>query len=195
MNLVGWPNAGSDGSTTVWVRTHTGGWATPALPSSWTSQYPIMPWVWATRTASGYGWVGGGVRRALPRDHAHLRPVAVAEHQLMIGGQRGQGRGGLPDVPPLDHRVRPFAPLEQRVSAEGHYDAHRSSERAGPRVAIISALIVCIRFSAWSNTTEAGEEKTSSVTSSASSPRLAKIRWPISVCSTRRRTGCTRSRR
>jgi hypothetical protein len=30
-------------------------------------------------------------------------------------------------MPPLDHGVRPFVPLEQGVSAEGYYDAHRSS--------------------------------------------------------------------
>ena len=49
----------------------------------------------------------------------------MAEHELMAGGQRGEGGGGLPDVPPLDHRVRRLAPFEQGVPAEGHYDAHR----------------------------------------------------------------------
>ena len=99
-------------------------WATPALRSSWTSQYPIMPWVWATSTSSGYGRLRLGSACALQREHPHLRPVAVAEHELVTGGQRGEGRGGLPDVPPLDHGVRPLAPLEQGVAAEGHYDAH-----------------------------------------------------------------------
>ena len=47
----------------------------------------------------------------------------------------------------------------------------RSADRANPaashrrRVATISALIVCSRFSAWSNAMFAGERKTSSVTS------------------------------
>ena len=30
-------------------------------------------------------------------------------------------------MPPLDHGVRLLAPLEQSISAHGHYDAHRSS--------------------------------------------------------------------
>ena len=120
------------------------------------------------RAASGAcrpRWSTPGARPALA-----LRPRrSWSQYELVIGGQRGQGRGGLPDMPPLDHGVRLFVPLEQGVSAEGHYDAH-----AWPgSVAIMRALIVCIRFSAWSNTTEAGDSKTSSVTSSASSPRLA----------------------
>jgi hypothetical protein len=40
-------------------------------------------------------------------------------------------------------------------------------------VATIAAFIVCNRFSAWSNTMEAGDSKTSSVTSSAASPHLS----------------------
>jgi hypothetical protein len=51
----------------------------------------------------------------------------VAQHELVIGGQRRQGHGGLPDMPPLDHGVRPLVPLEQGVSAQGHYDAHHSA--------------------------------------------------------------------
>ena len=39
-----------------------------------------------------------------------------------------------------------------------------------PIVATSTALIVCIRFSAWSNTIEAGDSNTSSVTSSSASP-------------------------
>ncbi len=127
MNLLGLPKAGSDGSTTVWLRTQTARWATPALPSSWTSQYPIMPWVWATSTSSGYGRAEVGIRLALQREHSHLRPVAVAEHELVIGGQQGEGGGGLPDMPPLDHGVRPFAPLEQRVPAKGDDDSQLCS--------------------------------------------------------------------
>jgi hypothetical protein len=53
----------------------------------------------------------------------------VAEHELVIGGQWSEGRGGLPDMPSLNDGVRTFAPLEQGVSTEGHYDAHRSSSR------------------------------------------------------------------
>ena len=42
-----------------------------------------------------------------------------------------------------------------------------------PRVATMTALIVCIRFSASSKTSEAGDSKTSSVTSSASIPNFS----------------------
>ena len=42
-----------------------------------------------------------------------------------------------------------------------------------PSVATMRALIVCIRFSACSKTTEAGDSKTSSVTS-----RASRRRWP-----------------
>ena len=42
-----------------------------------------------------------------------------------------------------------------------------------PSVATSSALIVCIRFSASSNTSEAGDSNTSSVTSSASIPNFS----------------------
>ena len=41
----------------------------------------------------------------------------------------------------------------------------------GGIVATMTALMVCIRFSAWSNTMEAADSKTSSVTSRAARPR------------------------
>jgi hypothetical protein len=110
-----------------------------------------------------------GIRLTFQREHPHLRPVAVAEHELVIGGQRGEGHGGLPDMPLLDRGVRPLAPLEQGVTSQRHDDFHDG----WLRVAIRRALMVCIRFSAWSKTTEAGDSKTSSVTSRASSPRWA----------------------
>ena len=48
-------------------------------------------------------------------------------------------------------------------------------------MATITALIVCSRLSAWSNTIEAGDSKTSSVTSSAVSLRVLYSRRPVSV--------------
>ena len=45
----------------------------------------------------------------------------------------------------------------------------------------MTALMVCIRFSAWSKTIELADSKTSSVTSSASSPVLWKSCSPTSV--------------
>ena len=49
----------------------------------------------------------------------------------------------------------------------------------------MTALIVCMRFSAWSNTIEYGDSNTSSVTSSDSMPVCSKISSPTFV----RRTG------
>jgi hypothetical protein len=47
------------------------------------------------------------------------------------------------------------APLQQGVAAERREDPHGPS----PSVAIMSALMVCIRFSAWSNTTDAATRR------------------------------------
>ena len=51
------------------------------------------------------------------------------------------------------------------------------AERTQDAVATITALMVCSRFSAWSNTIEASEENTSSVTSSS--------RMPVRSCTSR----------
>ena len=48
-------------------------------------------------------------------------------------------------------------------------------------MASITALIVCMRLSAWSNTIEAGDSKTSSVTSKAVSLRRSYSRRAVSV--------------
>ncbi len=69
----------------------------------------------------------------------------------------------------LDPGLGQFIPLQERVAAEGGDHSHSVS----PIVATMAALIVCNRFSAWSKTTEACDSKTSSVTSSAASPRLS----------------------
>ena len=45
----------------------------------------------------------------------------------------------------------------------------------------MTALMVCIRFSASSNTMEAGDSKTSSVTSMQSMPNFSKMERPIEV--------------
>ena len=69
---------------------------------------------------------------------------------------------------PFEKRL---ASLEQRVSPERGDDAHRQS----PSVATMTALIVCSRFSASSHTSDAGDSKTSSVTSRAGIPNFSKI--------------------
>ena len=59
--------------------------------------------------------------------------------------------------------------LQARSRGSGRDRPHSAS----PMVATMAALMVCSRFSAWANTIEAGDSKTSSVTSSAASPRLS----------------------
>ena len=49
------------------------------------------------------------------------------------------------------------------------------------RVASITALMVCMRFSASSNTMEAGDSNTSSVTSISSMPNFSEICLPMAV--------------
>ena len=65
---------------------------------------------------------------------------------------------------------------QQRVAAEGGDDAHSAPERGDH-----DGLIVCSRFSASSNTIDAGDSKTSSVTSSASRPYSSNICFPTVV--------------
>src|SRR5262249_4193798 len=60
------------------------------------------------------------------------------------------------------------------VRNAGRRRTHRAAH-ASSRVATITALMVCSRFSDSSKTSDAADSKTSSVTSSASSPNLSKI--------------------
>ena len=52
----------------------------------------------------------------------------------------------------------------------GIFDNITQALDRSPSVATITALMVCMRFSAWSKTIECSDSKTSSVTSSASRP-------------------------
>ena len=95
----------------------------------------------------------------------------------MVASQRGQSPDRHGDVLLLDLGERGLPALEEGVAAHRHDEAHLS-DRA---VATMAALIVCSRFSAWSNTIEAGDSKTSSVTSSAVEAPLVEIWLPTSV--------------
>ena len=94
-----------------------------------------MPWVCAPRTSNGYGVVEVRVGGALQREQPDLRAVAVRDDELVLGGERGQRR-----APPRRRwrswtcGVRPLAPLQQGVAAEGDDDAHlsRPAWRPGP---------------------------------------------------------------
>src|SRR5690606_37332054 len=98
----------------------------------------------------------------LQREQADLRAVSMGDHEVVPVcrqfAQRHRGAGYVRPLVPCRHRL---PPPEERVSAKGDDDPHGHP----PIVATRIALIVCILFSAWSNTTEAGESKTSSSTS------------------------------
>ena len=114
-----------------------------------------MPWVWAPRTSSGYGAVSVGSDSLSSASTPICGPLPWQTISSCSRGERGEGLCGLPDVPALDLRVRALAALQQRVAAEGDHDAHAQPASA----ATSSALMVCIRFSAWSNTTDAGTRR------------------------------------
>ena len=111
------------------------------------------------------------VRRSLERKQADLRSVAVGDHELMLerDGRKCLARGAR--VLTLVLGGESLAPTQQRVASECDDDAHRQC----PNVATMTALIVCIRFSASSQTSDAGDSKTSSLTSSDASPNFSKI--------------------
>ena len=79
-------------------------------------------------------------------------------HKRCDGGGRARG------VLCLCHTAERLAPAQQRIATEGGDDMHQ------PSVATRIALMECMRFSAWSNTIEAGDSKTCSVTSMAEIP-------------------------
>ena len=92
----------------------------------------------------------------------------MRDDQVMLAQQRAQRGGRAGDMRLLDVGISGLAPLQQRIAAQRDDHLHGCP----PKVATSTALIVCIRFSAWSKTTDAGDSKTSSVTSSAVRPRL-----------------------
>ena len=85
-----------------------------------------MPSVSAPSTSSGDGVLG---RLGLQREHADLGPVPVRDHQPVIAGECGEGRGGPLDVLALAGDVGRLAPSQQGVAAER--DDHRAAGRAG----------------------------------------------------------------
>ena len=101
------------------------------------------------------------VRGALQGEQSDLRAVAVANHQLMLIGDRRQRFGGDADVATLvlgGHR------LSSRRSALPP-NAVTTNMAQSPSVATRIALIVCIRFSACSNARLYSDSNTSLVTS------------------------------
>ena len=110
-----------------------------------------------------------GVGGALQRQEADLWAVAVRDDELVLKRDRGERLARHARVDALVLRRQRLAAPKQRVAAERDDDAHPQL----PIVATMTALIVCMRFSASSKTTEAGDSKTSSVTSRASIPNFS----------------------
>ena len=103
---------------------------------------------------------GSGGRRAQPQaaGTGHARQCCPARPAALLSR--------LPDRDPRRRGVGVRSERNVRRADQRDHDSHHSA----PSVATRTALIVCIRFSAWSKTIEYGDSKTSSVTSSASSP-------------------------
>jgi hypothetical protein len=89
-----------------------------------------MPWVPASRTSSGYG-SAPAYASGLQRQQAHLRAVAMHDHDDILGGQRRDRFRGDLDVLPLDlggHRV---TTSQQRIAAQGNHDPHLPASLLG----------------------------------------------------------------
>src|SRR4051794_24252219 len=121
--------------------------------------------------------VDGRVGRALQREQADLRAVAVGDDQLVVGRHRGERLARRAGVLTLVLGGQRLPAPQQRVASEGDDDAHAQL----PSVATMTALIVCMRFSASSKTIDASDSKTSSVTSSAVRPNFSCSCLPTCV--------------
>src|SRR5690606_10057405 len=104
-----------------------------------------------------HGRIGGGLKS----QQAYLRPIAVRDDHLMLSDHGSKGSGGPPDVCPLVLCGQRLATPQQSIAAECYDKLHAQA----PIVATSTALIVCIRFSACSKTTDASDSKTLSETS------------------------------
>src|SRR5262249_32471214 len=99
------------------------------------------------------------------------------DHELVLERERREGLARHVRVRPLVLGGQRLTAPKERIAAERDDDAHRQL----PIVATMTALIVCRRFSASSQTTQAGDSKTSSLTSSDSIPNFSKISLPTCV--------------
>src|SRR5690554_1002425 len=88
-----------------------------------------------------------------------------------------QSLGSDPHIGSLGTRGHRLTALQQGVTAQSCHYQHDQP----PSVATNTALMVCIRFSAWSNMIEAGLSNTSSVTSMAVRPNFCSISLPMTV--------------
>ena len=79
--------------------------------------------------------LGVVVGLGLQRQQAHLRAVAVHDHDAVLGGQRRDRLGRDPDVPALDLGGHGVAPAQQRIAAQRDHDPHLrpSPSSLGPR--------------------------------------------------------------
>src|SRR5439155_1203274 len=166
-NLVGASNAGSAADTRVWFTTAATCRPGSAFCNACSNQYPIIPWVCAPSTSSGYGWVSvasAALSSASSPTCGPLPWVMTTSCSSASGASACTARNALVRWTaasgrwPRSRRALPPIAMTIRLLTQA------------PSVATMTALIVCMRFSAWSNTIEYGDAKTSSVTSSASRP-------------------------
>lgn len=57
---------------------------------------------------------------------AHLRAVAVGDHDGVLARDRRDRASGNRNIPPLSIRVLWLAQAKQRVAAESYHDEHRT---------------------------------------------------------------------
>jgi hypothetical protein len=72
-----------------------------------------------------------GVRLGLQRQQAHLRPVAVHDHDAVPGGQRRDRLGRDHDVPPLHLGGHRLTAPQQRIAAQRDHDPHLRDSSLG----------------------------------------------------------------
>jgi hypothetical protein len=75
--------------------------------------------------------LGACVRFGLQRQQAHLRAVAMHDHDAVPGGQRRDRFGGDLDVLPLDLSGHGVTASQQRIAAQGDHHPHRPASLLG----------------------------------------------------------------
>ena len=107
------------------------------------------------------------VGRRLQGQQPHLGAVAVSHDDLMVDGDLLDPLSRNPHIGALILCRHGLTTSQQSIAAQCNQDSHGfflPSHRQA-REATMTALMVCMRFSAWSKAMHAGDSKTDSVTS------------------------------
>jgi len=73
-----------------------------------------------------------GVRLSLQRQQADLRPVTVADDELMVGDRGRERLAGATHVGPLVLRGQRFATGQEGIATEGNQYTHARNPKAEP---------------------------------------------------------------